>query len=302
MRALLGRTRAWTLSATVTLGGCSSGASNDPALTSLMRIQGAQFVAGSMPAAQAGPEVASIDLLTNTIWPGYANEPLKGSLGESAMAVTLALSGDEGYWIVPAGVPDVSTPTLPTFRATASFSTGLAPGAYSLEAHAVDSVGTLGPPKVQTLTALPVAPSRVVQGELVVTLAWDTEADVDLHVLDPLGNEIYHGAPSSLDPFAQGTSVSSASPGVLDVDSNANCRADGLCQEDVIWAGTPPRGHYVVRVDTLSLCGQASAHWTVSVMLHAALLAEVTGTAFDTDTWGAHDRGAGVLALEFEVS
>jgi uncharacterized protein YfaP (DUF2135 family) len=140
-----------------------------------------------------------------------------------------------------------------------------------------------------------------VQGELVVTLTWDTEVDVDLHVMDPLGNEIYHGAPSSLDPFAHGASASSASPGVLDVDSNAGCIIDGLRQEDVIWAGAPPSGHYLVRVDTPSLCGQASSHWTVSVMLQAALLTEVTGTAFDTDTWGAHDRGAGVLALEFDV-
>lgn len=301
MFMLLGRRQSWALSAAMTLGGCTGGASNDPALTSLMRIQGAQFVAGPMPTAQAGPDVASIDLLTNTIWPGCSNKPFKGSLGEAATAATLALSGDEGYWIVSAGGPDVSTPTLPTFRATASFSTALAPGAYYLEAHAVDSVGKLGPPKVQTLTALAMAPSRVVNGELVVTLTWDTEADVDLHVLDPLGNEIYHGAPSSLDPFAHGTSVSNASPGVLDVDSNADCRVDGFRQEDVIWAGSLPSGHYVVRVDTPSLCGLASAHWTVSVTLHAALLTDVTGTAFDTDTWGGHDRGAGVLALEFEV-
>jgi len=298
---LLGRRRAWALSAAVTLAGCSSGASNDSASTSLMRIQDAQFVAGPLPAEQAGPEVASIDLLTNTIWPGYSNKPLKGALGESATAATLALSGDDGYWIVPAGVPDVSAPTLPTLRATAAFSTKLAPGAYSLEAHAVDGAGKLGLPKVQTLTALPESPARVVQGELVVTLTWETEADVDLHVVDPLGNEIFHGAPSSLDPFAHGASVSSDSPGVLDVDSNASCSIDGLRQEDVIWAGAPPSGHFLVRVDTPSLCGQASAHWTVSVMLQAALLTEVTGIALDSDTWGAHDRGAGVLALEFDV-
>jgi hypothetical protein len=254
-----------------------------------------------MPAPQSGPEVASVDLLTNTIWPGYSNKPIKGALGTLATAATLALSGDEGYWIVPAGVPDVSAPTLPTFRATAAFSTTLEPGAYSLEVHAVDSAGHFGPRAVQTLTALSEPPSRSVQGDLVVTLTWDTEADVDLHVVDPLGNEIYHGAPSSQDAFAPGSSASAVGCGILDFDSNANCIIDGLRQEDVTWANAPPSGHYLVRVDTTSLCGQVSAHWTVRVILYGVSLAEATGTAFDSDTWGPHDRGAGMLAIGFDV-
>jgi hypothetical protein len=254
-----------------------------------------------MPALQSGPEVAAVDLLTNTIWPGYSNKPIKGALGTSATAATLALSGDEGYWIVPSGVPDVSAPTLPTFRATAAFSTTLEPGAYSLEVHAVDDAGHFGPPKVQILTALSGPPSRTVQGALVITLTWDTEADVDLHVVDPLGDEIYHGVPSSQDAFALNSSTSTVSYGVLDFDSNADCVIDGFRQEDVAWASAPPSGHYLVRVDTSSLCGQASAHWTVRVKLYDTFLAEVTGTAFDSDTWGPHDRGAGVLAVGFDV-
>ena len=291
--------RAWAFSAAATLIGCSTGASDDPALSARMRIVGAQFVAGSMPAAQNGPEVASIDLLTNTIWPGYADKPIGGALGPSATAATLAMSGDEGYWIVLAGVPDVSAPTLPTFRATAAFSTTLGQGAYSLQVRAVDNAGNFGPPSTQTLTALPEPPSRSVQGELVVTLTWDTESDVDLHVVDPLGNEIYHGDPTSRDPFAPDSG--SDSYGILDFDSNANCIIDGLRQEDVTWAGEPPSGHYLVRVDTPSLCGQVSANWKVHVILHGAALAEAIGTAFETDTWGPHDRGAGALALEFNV-
>src|SRR5512142_1101837 len=102
--------RAWAFSAAATMIGCSSGASDDPALNARMRIVGGQFVAGPMPAPQSGPEVASIELLTNTMWPGYSNKPIKGALGTMATASTLALSGDDGYWIVPAGVPDVSAP------------------------------------------------------------------------------------------------------------------------------------------------------------------------------------------------
>ena len=301
MRPMHAYRRAWAFSAAATLIGCSSGASDDPALNARMRIVGGQFVAGPMPTPQSGPEVASIDLLTNTIWPGYSNKPIKGALGTLATAATLALSNDEGYWIVPAGVPDVSAQTLPTFRATAAFSTTLQPGAYSLEVHAVDNAGHFGPPSVRTLTALSAPPSRSVQGDLVVTLTWDTEADVNLHVLDPLGNEIYHGAPSSQDAFAPHSSASPVGHGILDFDSNADCIIDGLRQEDVSWETTPPSGHYLVRVDTPSLCGQTSAHWIVRVVLDGTTLVEVTGTAFDSDTRGPHDRGAGVLAVGFNV-
>ena len=301
MQRSLGPMLTWALSAAATILGCSGGASDDPALNARMRILGGQFVAGPMPAPQNGPEVASVDLLTNTIWPGYSNKPIKGELEPSATAATLALSGDEGYWIVTAGVPDVSAPTLPTFRAAAAFSSTLAPGAYSLEVHGVDDAGRFGPPTVRTLTALSAPPSRSVQGALIVTLTWDTEADVDLHVVDPLGNEIYHGAPSSQDAFAQGSPTAVASYGILDFDSNANCTIDGLRQEDVTWTNAPPSGHYLARVDTTSLCGQTSAHWTIRVILYGTTLVEVTGTAFDSDTWGAHDRGAGVLAIGFDV-
>jgi hypothetical protein len=278
---------------------CSSGASDDPALGARMRLANAQFVSGATPEGQESPEVAEIDLLSTTIWPGYPDKALRGALGENATAAAIALSSDIGYWIVPAGVPDVSAPTLPTFRATASFSQTLSAGAYTLEVRAVDAAGHFGPPSRQVLTALPSAPARVVVGALVVTLTWDTESDIDLHVVDPLGNEIYHGAPNSRDPFKPGGS--DVSNGALDADSNANCEIDGLRQEDVTWATAPPSGHYLVRVDTASLCGTPSAHWTVQVSLDNAAIGEATGVAFDSDTRGTHDRGAGLLVLEFDV-
>ena len=163
----------------------------------------------------------------------------------------------------------------------------------------MDASGNFGPPSRQVLTAIATPPAVSVSGVLIVTLTWDTESDLDLHVVDPLGNEIYHGAPSSVDTFKPGSS--SLSAGILDADSNANCEIDGLRQEDVTWAQTPPSGHYLVRVDTASLCGAPSAHWTVHVTLADQPLGAASGTSLDSDTRGAHDRGAGLLALGFDV-
>jgi len=297
MRALY--SMPWLVGSALLVVACSGGASNDPALGSRMRIVDAQFVSGATPSAQSGPEVAASELLTTTIWPGNANKPLRGTLGGAATAAALALSGDAGYWLVPAGPPDVSAPALPTFRCTASFSRMLSDSAYTLEVRAVDAQGSFGPPLRQTLTVLPASPSRSVTGDLVVSLSWDNEADLDLHVLDPLGNEIYHGAPSSIDAFAAGASKESA--GILDFDSNADCEDDQLRQENVVWRQEPPSGRYSVRVDSASLCGRSVAHWNVRATLHDLQLGAAQGTSLDSDTWGAHDRGAGLLALGFDV-
>jgi hypothetical protein len=284
---------------------CSSGATSDPGLYSRMRVQGAQFVAGAPPGpSPSGPRVDSIELPTDTIWPALADKAFHGSLDPTATAAAIALDGDDGYWIVAAGVPDFSTPTLPSFSGTASFATTLAPGRYTFEVSAVDARGTFGPPGTLVLTAVEAAPSAAPpQGQLVVTLAWDTEADLDLHVVDPLGNEIYHGDPSSNPGLVPGRPAEqdAGSYGYLDFDSNAGCDIDGLRREDVIWPGPPPSGHYLVRVDTPSLCGQPIANFTVRAVLSGGEIGAASGVALDSDTWGPHDRGAGLLVLTFDV-
>src|SRR5262249_14508199 len=92
---------------------CTEGATDDPGYGAMMRIENAQFVSGAPPDSEGGPSVESIDLLTNTIWPGYANKFVQGALGEGATTAALNLHGDTGYWLVLARAPDVATPTLP---------------------------------------------------------------------------------------------------------------------------------------------------------------------------------------------
>jgi uncharacterized protein YfaP (DUF2135 family) len=145
----------------------------------------------------------------------------------------------------------------------------------------------------------------VPQGALVVSLSWDDGADLDLHVVDPNGVEIdkrninsYQPPPPGAPPEPPGTTHDG---GVLDLDSNAQCVADGVRAEHVVWTDAPPRGHYVVRVDTASMCGEAAARWRVEVLLGGAQVAAAQGTSTDADTRFAHELGAGVLAVEFDV-
>ena len=255
----------------------------------------------SMPkGSAAGPAVKQLSLVNNNIWPGLTNDPISGDLGPTATAAAIGLQNDVGYWVVTAGPPNYNTPTLPTFGANGVFSNGIIVGKYTLVVHGVDASGNFGLPATQILVAEENPLNPPATGDLVVTLTWDTESNLDLHVVDPMGVDIYWGNQSS-EPPPPGGAVEGGSYGYIDYDSNANCIIDGLRREDAIWPNSPPLGSYTVRVDTPSLCGQPIANWTVKVRLYGGEIAVASGVSLDADTMGAHGSGSGQLALQFSV-
>ena len=293
--------RAWFAQALLTTAAlaCGASAKDDPGSDAYLRVPGASFVRGPMPAGSpSAPGVGSIVLVNSFIRPSLIDYPIAGALDPGATAAAIGLKGDAGYWIVVAGPPDVATPADPSFAVAATFAAGIVPGQYTLVVRAVDAQGHFGTPRMQILTAHP-SPSDPA-GDLVITLSWDTESDLDLHVVDPSGQEIFHGAMSDQPPpFA--VQPEAGSYGHLDWDSNANCVIDGKRQESVIWQSRPPRGAYVVRVDAASLCGAPIAHFAVEAVLDGRSLATAKGVAVDASTRGPHDRGAGVTVLDVDV-
>ena len=112
-----------------------------------------------------------------------------------------------------------------------------------------DETGQVGPFARLSFDVL-----QVGTGDVQVTLAWDADSDVDLHVIDPNGEEVYWA----------NTMVPSG--GELDLDSNAGCLIDGVRNENITWPeGQAPQGKYTVRVDYWSSCGVASTDYTVVV-------------------------------------
>jgi hypothetical protein len=84
-------------------------------------------------------------------------------------------------------------------------------------------------------------------GDVQVTLRWDNPVDMDLHVFDPSGEEIWFG------------NTESASGGQLDVDSNAFCSGD-YPVENVYWpTGDAPFGTYEVYVRLYQSCNYVGA-------------------------------------------
>ncbi len=288
--------------------GCSA-PEGDPGLRALLRVSQvqmtaapatAQFFPGAPPADTDGPAISSFINTSNTIFAGQRGKPLSGIVTPDTGAVALYLDGDRGYWVIIPGAADATALNQLGFSASLSFSPALVPGVYTLTGRAIGIDGKFGPPSTAQLTAQG-APAN---GTLVVSLAWDVNADLDLHVVEPDGVEIYSQKINSYQPPAPGQPADPngwMTGGILDFDSNSQCNLDGRRLENVYWTVPPPSGHYLVRVDTYSLCGEALAYWNLAANLDGNVLGLASGVARDSDSALPHGAGAGVLALQFDV-
>lgn len=273
----------------------------DEGRDAMMQVEGAQFFREPMPDSASGPKVVSATVAARTR-AGIVQQACAGDLERAATSVAIGLAGDVGYWIVPAGIPLASAPTTPTFEAVFGLAPNILPGRHDVVLRAVDGAGRFGP---ATLRPLDVGPRQRPDGRLVISLSWNNQADLDLHVVLPSGIELfkrnrteYQRPPPSAGPVPPNAPTDG---GVLDRDSNALCVPDGQRAENAVWTEAPPSGRYVVRVDTFSLCGAPNADWQVEALLDGTRLGAARGTSTEIDTRFDHNRGAGILALELDV-
>jgi hypothetical protein len=285
----------------VCLVACTDGVTADNGTDALLQVRNAQFWRGAMPNENGGPVVTAATLQSQST-AGRANLVGAGDVGSAATGVAIALDGDVGYWTIRAKTPSSGAPTEPTWSMTYGLASTLPPGTYHYVLRAVDVDGRFGPATLRTLT---VVPRAVPAGRLVISLTWDSQVDLDLHVLLPNGIEMFkrHMAEYEPPPISAGPQDPFAlhDGGILDHDSNAHCIQDGQRAEDAVWANPPPPGHYQIRVDTFSMCGGTSASWRLEAVLDGKRIGSASGTATEADLRFAHDRGAGVLALEIDV-
>ena len=276
-----------------------------------MRASNAQFVPGELDGTTPGaaePSVDSISAKATQVSPGSQGHALSGSVNGAGTAVLVGLQGDVGHWLIPLGIPDLDRQGNFTFSTSISFSPDLPLGVRNLVLRGVDKDGQVGPPQRLALTIATSAP----MGALVIQLVWDTDADLDLHVrvpnpADPTQPiDVWDKAPLALPPVKSSdppyTTAQVMAAGKLLFDSNANCVIDGQNHEEVVFPMTYPAGPYEVRVDTFSLCGQATARWRVSAFTNLGTmttLAEASGQSIDRDTVVTHDATAGILAFTF---
>ncbi|MHB8839192.1 MAG: YfaP family protein [Gemmatimonadaceae bacterium] len=126
-------------------------------------------------------------------------------------------------------------------------------------------------------------------GEIQTNVTWDTKADVDLHLIDPTGKEIYYA------------SRNSPSGGQLDLDSNAGCGSDGPRAENIFWGDgiIVPHGEYILRVDYWSSCGAPATNYTVTINLRGLPPKIFTGTLTGTGSRAAAGAGKTIAVFTY---
>jgi hypothetical protein len=141
-------------------------------------------------------------------------------------------------------------------------------------------------------TAATVKIINVGNGDVQVSVSWSDTSDVDLHVVDPSGEEIYFGH------------LTSASGGKLDLDSNAACSMDEpsfphKSNENIVWpVGQGAHGQYTVRLAYWSACNiAAGTDYVVTVATKGGGAQVFTGHFSPPGTGGG--AGSGNLITTF---
>lgn len=169
--------------------------------------------------------------------------------------VYLAVDDLDGYWqlTLPSGVDQLELViTLANTPPTTDF-------------QLRTILGTAG--GVSQPITLRVQPGDLSLADIAATLRWTGASDVDLHVIDALGQEVYYG------------NTSTPEGGRLDLDSNPACSIDNVNQEIISWpAGKAPAGDYTVFVQYYDDCGVPSSSYSVSLAIKDRAVQTFSGT------------------------
>lgn len=228
------------------------------------------YTGTTTPAATGGPAVT---LSGNTIVVNGGTSQLAVIATEPFARLYVAVSGLSGYYDVPLPAPATSATLVLSYTAAPPGTT------FSFSVAAVSASGAVGTP-----TTLAAAVRAVDAGELQITLSWDAPSDLDLHVVEPSGEEIYWN------------NRTSATGGTLNLDSNATCVIDNVRAENVVWVTAPPAGTYTVRVDMWANCATAATNYVLRVN-NGATSTTYTGTLTGPGDEGG--RGSGVTVATF---
>jgi len=226
------------------------------------------------PAAGAGPVVTApfpdIVLLGGTIQVfATSDQPF------TKVAVTIPNVND--YWELTLPTPTNNQPLLIVF--------GQDIPKTAFELHfAGSSGGAFGAVQATGVNVITVG-----TGDVQVNITWDSKADIDLHVLDPSGAEIYWAGRTS------------SSGGQLDLDSNAGCGSDGPRAENIFWANglVAPHGDYIVRVDNWSSCGVPLTNYVVTVNAKGKVPRVFAGSFSDAGDGGGKGAGRSITTFSY---
>lgn len=222
-------------------------------------VHAVTFVPGAAPAPSAGaadagaalPRIVALTGPSGVTNGGTANLRVTLEPAVPNQLFVVSVDGDSGYHTVTGsdangdGIQEIQVQVRSQARQ----------GTIVLEIAPSDGHGHIGEYQRLELTLIP---SGV--GDVKITLSFEPIHDLDLHVIEPGGSEIYFAHPTS------------PSGGKLDLDSGANCTASAANSENIFWpAGAAPPGEYRVSVRDFEPCDRGPIAFTVRIENGAAV-------------------------------
>jgi hypothetical protein len=216
---------------------------------------------GQPPAASGGPS-STVTGNGTVVNGGSSSFGVNSSQPFQKIIVSVNTPGDGSLTAASTGFPQVTAGvtqgffelTLPNSVESQliiiSFGTNIPTETFTLQVQCVAPNGDVGAIANVDATVL----NEDTTGAVQVTATWDAASDVDLHLVEPGGNEIFWGAPTS------------NTGGALNVDSNPACFIDNINNENISYPdNTAPNGTYIVRLDYFASCNVAQTNFVVSV-------------------------------------
>lgn len=202
---------------------------------------------------------------------GESGRSLAGRASPDAVAVALTLAYQgSGYWLLPVAGPDPTSNNELTWKVLFDVTDIAKPGPGKLRVVAIGADGTAG---TQTDAAFCVASAvpdnlnacnpRVAPPAAVISLSWDTAADLDLVVVTPSGQVVSAKSPNTVGKDATAEQI--AAGGVLDLDAQSGCRFFGRRRENLVFQRPPQPGLYNFYVNVFDGCRTSQAHYGLGV-------------------------------------
>ena len=276
----MNNTTSWAV-VLVLLGACGAACGGGDRARTDTQLTGARGPDGVAATYHAGALPAPHGALTITL-PAAGTAINGGSAMVSVTAsgdivkVYVAIAGADGYWelLVPAGttVADVLLTLAQQL-----------PDQIRITFEVEDAAGNVSAP-----VTMDTAIVKVGTGDIQISVTWNVDNDIDLHVIDPYGFEIYYN------------SNASDEGGVLDLDSNPDCDIDHINNENVVWpTGTAPAGTYSVLVANYANCTSLATTYAVTIQKKGQPPATYMGAFAADDAGDGLGAGAGDLVTTF---
>ncbi len=208
--------------------------------------------AGAAPAGTTGP-TADVTGISSVINGGSSQVTVAGS--DQFQRVLVSVLGVDGYY-------DVTLPSGTSAEdLVMNMGTGIGAGTLRMN-YVLEGPSGMGPVAEQVVRVI-----RVGSGDVQVSIAWTGASDVDLHVIEPSGEEVFYGNDVS------------ETGGTLDLDSNPACSIDNKNNENIVWpVNQAPAGEYRVVVDYFADCGVERSDWVVTLQVKGRAPETFTGS------------------------